>query len=210
VRGRKRAMTESEWVACGDMKKMPGFLRGKVSDRKLRLFACSCVRRPWWVLDDEFSRHAVEIAERYADGQVTAEELSRAHEQLDLDRGWEIWPAEAVTRSRFGPNEAAWAVDSVNLAVPPGTRCDLLRDLFGPLPFRNVPLDPAWLAWNDGTIVKLAASIYEGRAFEQMLILADALEEAGCGNEEMLTHCGQEGLLHVRGCWLLDLLLQKG
>jgi hypothetical protein len=84
----------------------------------------------------------------------------------------------------------------------------LLRDLFGPLPFRNVPLDPAWLVWNEDVIGKLAASIYEGRTFERMPILGDALEEAGCGNEEMLTHCRQQGLVHVRGCWLLDLLLR--
>jgi hypothetical protein len=94
-----------------------------------------------------------------------------------------------------------------------GSRCkgeDLLRDLFGPLPFRDVRIDPAWFAWNEGVVGKLAASIYEDRAFEQMPILADALEEAGCGNKEMLTHFRQQGQIHVRGCWLLDLLLQKG
>jgi hypothetical protein len=87
---------------------------------------------------------------------------------------------------------------------------NLLRDIFGPLPFREVPIDPAWLAWNACVVEKLAASIYEGRAFEQVPILGDALEEAGCGNQEMLTHCRQQGQPHVRGCWLLDLLLQKG
>jgi hypothetical protein len=85
-------------------------------------------------------------------------------------------------------------------------QADLLRDLFGPLPFREVPIDPVWLAWNDGVVGKLAASVYEGRAFEQMPILPDALEEAGCANEEMLTHCRQPGQPHVRGCWLLDLV----
>jgi hypothetical protein len=60
------------------------------------------------------------------------------------------------------------------------------------------------------SVEKLADSIYEERAFERMAILGDALEEAGCGNQEMLTHCRQQGLAHVRGCWALDLLMQKG
>jgi hypothetical protein len=85
----------------------------------------------------------------------------------------------------------------------------LLRDLFGPFPFREVPIDPAWLASNDGVVGKLAASIYEGRVFERMPILADALEEAGCGNQEMLMHCRQQGQPHARGCWLLDDILGK-
>src|SRR5262249_44589957 len=55
-----------------------------------------------------------------------------------------------------------------------------LRDLFGPAPFRRVALDPAWLIWQGGTIPKTAAAIYDERAFEQLPVLADALEEAGC------------------------------
>jgi hypothetical protein len=87
----------------------------------------------------------------------------------------------------------------------------LLRDLLGPLPFRPVPLDSAWLAWNDSTIVKLATSIYEEGAFgfHRMCILADALEEAGCINQEVLSHLRQQGSVHVKGCWVVDLLLGK-
>jgi hypothetical protein len=81
----------------------------------------------------------------------------------------------------------------------------LLRDIFHN-PFQPMPtIDPAWLAWNGGTIPKLAQAIYDGHAFDRMPILADALEEAGCDNEEMLGHCRGSGL-HVKGCWLLDLL----
>jgi hypothetical protein len=84
----------------------------------------------------------------------------------------------------------------------------LLRCLFGPLLFRTVPLALSWLAWNDGTIPKLAQAVYEERAFDRLPILADALEEAGCDNADILTHCRGPGP-HVRGCWLLDLLLAK-
>jgi hypothetical protein len=86
----------------------------------------------------------------------------------------------------------------------------LLGDIFGN-PFRPLPsaVEPAWLAWNDGTIPRLAQSIYEERRFAEMPILADALEEAGCTSADILAHCRGPGP-HVLGCWALDLLLRKG
>ena len=84
----------------------------------------------------------------------------------------------------------------------------LLHDLFGPLPFRSATLDPAWLAWQGGTILKLAQAIYQDRAFDSLPILADALEEAGCTKPDMLAHCREPGV-HVRGCWVVDLILGK-
>jgi hypothetical protein len=85
---------------------------------------------------------------------------------------------------------------------------EILRDLFGN-PLRPVSLDPAWLRWNDGTVVKLARGIYDEQALDRLPILADALEEAGCSNPEVLSHCRGPGP-HVRGCWVLDLLLNVG
>jgi hypothetical protein len=82
--------------------------------------------------------------------------------------------------------------------------CRLLRDVFGN-PFRPVPFDPVWLERNDGAARKLASVIYDERTFEQMPILGDALEEAGCPDESVLTHC-RSGGPHARGCWVLDLL----
>jgi hypothetical protein len=86
----------------------------------------------------------------------------------------------------------------------------LLRDIFGPLAFRPLPrLNAAWLAWESGTVPKLAAAIYDERAFDRLPVLADALEEAGCDAAELLAHLrGPEA--HVRGCWAVDLLLGKG
>ena len=85
-----------------------------------------------------------------------------------------------------------------------------MRDIFGPLAFRPLPLlNRAWLAWEGGTVPKLAASIYEERAFDRLPILADALEEAGCDAAELLTHLRGPGP-HVRGCWAVDLVLGKG
>lgn len=80
----------------------------------------------------------------------------------------------------------------------------LLRDLIGN-PFRPSSADPSWIT-ND--VVALAQALYEERAFDRLPILADALEEAGCDNQDILSHCRQLGD-HVRGCWAVDLLLGK-
>jgi hypothetical protein len=95
-------------------------------------------------------------------------------------------------------------------------QADLLRDIFGCLPFRDVRLDAAWLTWNDRAAVKLAQAGYEARFLPEgtldpglLAVLADALEEAGCDNEEVLDHLRQEGQVHVRGCWVIDFLLNK-
>ena len=83
----------------------------------------------------------------------------------------------------------------------------VLRDLIG-IPFRPVILNPTWLAWNDGTVRRIAQVIYEELAFGRMPILADALMDAGCDNEEIVNHCRSD-TLHVKGCWVVDLLLGK-
>jgi hypothetical protein len=75
-------------------------------------------------------------------------------------------------------------------------------------PFRPCTVSPSWLAWNDGAIRKMAQSIYDDRAFDRLPLLADALEEAGCADAALLGHC-RSGGEHVRGCWVVDLLLGK-
>jgi hypothetical protein len=84
---------------------------------------------------------------------------------------------------------------------------DLLRDLLGN-PFRPVSLDSAWLAWNGGTVQRMAQTIYDEYRFGDLPILADALEDAGCTDADILSHC-RSGGEHVRGCWVIDLLLGK-
>jgi hypothetical protein len=86
-------------------------------------------------------------------------------------------------------------------------QCDLLRDIMGN-PFHAVTVDPAWLTWRGGTIPKLSLAIYNGRRFSDLPVLADALEEAGCTESNVLKHCRRPGR-HVRGCWAVDLLSKK-
>jgi hypothetical protein len=96
----------------------------------------------------------------------------------------------------------AWAYDAEHRS-----QCALLMDIFGAL-VTPVAVEPEWLAWNGGAVVQLAHGIYDERCFEDLFILADALEEAGCAEAALLGHCRQPGE-HVRGCWLVDLLLDK-
>src|SRR5262249_13403149 len=87
-------------------------------------------------------------------------------------------------------------------------QADLLREVVSN-PFRMVGIGRAgWLGWRGGTLVELARSIYGERRFDSIAVLACALEEAGCKNADILTHCRQPGV-HVRGCWPVDLLLAK-
>jgi hypothetical protein len=81
------------------------------------------------------------------------------------------------------------------------------HDIFGN-PFRPTVLDPAWLALNDGAVRKVAQVIYDERRFADLPILADALEDAGCIDAAILAHCRGPGE-HVRGCWVVDLLLGR-
>jgi hypothetical protein len=86
--------------------------------------------------------------------------------------------------------------------------CALIRDIFGN-PYRQPPvLDRSWLAWNGGTIPNLARTMYASKRFRDLPILGDALEEAGCTDETVLAHCRGPGP-HVRGCWVVDWILEK-
>ncbi len=231
-------MTEAEWLVCTDPLAMLRFLHGRASERKLRLWMCACARRLWSQLADESDRRAVEVAERYADGATNRSELeqarrvivnvrnlgARANELLD----WRSPACLAWCATRKNTNTAArdasvaeiwyagaWASSHSDIGWkmsgdPPAERvwqAHVLRDLFGD-PFRTVAVDPLWLAWNDRTVPRLAQVIYDERAYDRLPILADALEEAGCTDADILNHCRQPGE-HVRGCWVLDALLGK-
>jgi hypothetical protein len=81
--------------------------------------------------------------------------------------------------------------------------CDLIRDLFNP--FRPVTFDPAW---RTPAVLALARAISEERSFGDMPLLGDALEEAGCNSGHLLAHC-REVREHLKGCWAIDLILDK-
>ena len=100
-------------------------------------------------------------------------------------------PHESKEWHAIGPREE-WA------------QTQLLRDIFGN-PFRPVAFSPSW---RTDTALSLARQMYESRDFSAMPILADALQDAGCDIEDILSHCRGPGP-HVRGCWVVDLVLGK-
>ena len=220
-------MTEEQWLTCTDPTLMLEFLQGKVSDRKLRLFAGACCRGLLGA-NNEYARQAVEVVELFADGHSNKAALKRARQEVraarhdrpmrgqESQREWSLcWITEvAATENSFAMVASEMSRLAAEGILPWSTDrqvacCSLLRDIVGPLPFRPVTIDPSLLRWNDGTVSPIAAGIYDARAFERMGILADALLDAGCDDEKMLQHCRQQEAVHTKGCWVLDLLLGK-
>jgi hypothetical protein len=220
-------MTEEQWLSEAVSEKLLNHVKGKLSERKLRLYAVACCRR---VVDDGPGRAALEAAERFADDALPKKALTAAKKAyrgsvLSMSyvcsvAGRSCWGAVrfaarfAVEHVAHGPIWAAAAIsDRLDVceqlrASEKRVQADLMRDVAGNL-FRPVALDPAWLTWRDATIVKLAQTIYADRAFERLGILADALEEAGCHDAVLLGHCRGNGL-HAKGCWAVDALVGKG
>jgi hypothetical protein len=216
-------MTETEWLSCEDPEAMLAFLRkaSKLTRRKGRLFGVAVCHRIGHLLTDGRSRRAVEVAERYADGEATPEELDAAY-----DAAFDVAAALSEGADPGASRSAAWAASiaahpqytgeavALEAAQAAGTKdewtaqANLLRCLFGN-PFRPAAIAPALLSWRDGTIRRLARALYDGCRFGDLPVLADALEDAGCDGEEVLRHCRSRGN-HVRGCWVFDLILGRG
>ncbi len=231
-------MTAAEWEGCTDPTRMLDDLAssGTLSERKARLFAVACSRTVGDFLTDERSRQAVEIAEQYADGLVGRKALSAA--RRNAFSASKILPAVSTgpghgaaahaavvalcacrDARRYGRGSvAAGTAGCTNSLVffvrgdaagwaDREAQCHLIRCIFGN-PFRPRAIDPAWLGHGDGTVVKLAQAVYDDRAFDRLPVLADALEEGGCRDADVLGHCRELGE-HVRGCWVVDLILSK-
>jgi hypothetical protein len=214
-------MTETEWLACPDPVPMLEFLEGRLSDRKLRLFACACVRRIWPLLADDRSRKAVEAAERFAEGRAGREELAaacadadRAHAEAPRDSNFRALDAAPHTAeedlSASAADAAVCAADAVRIAADGDEtareeecrrQAAILRCVAGN-PFRPTVIDPAWLT---PRVVELAQGFCEGRFCSLPHGLAEALQQAGCDDSEVLAHC-HEPAGHVRGCWVADSL----
>jgi hypothetical protein len=232
-------MTEQEWVACTSLDKMLGSRWGKVNPavrqagrRKLRLFACACLRQVWPHMADPGSRQAVEVAEGYADGRASRKHLTDAHDAAwRAGRGLSLPDNSGAggAATVFGAGRAAiesaataatlaWRARHAGLlsereAEQVGVeQCKLLRDIIGLLPFRPATVSPAW---QTPQAVALAQAAYDQRELPagtldlaRLAVLADALEDAGCDQADLLAHLRGTGL-HVRGCWAVDLLLGK-
>jgi hypothetical protein len=212
-------MDEHFWITSDNTDELLQGLGAAPSKRKARLFACGCCREIWHLITDARARAAVEASEVYADRAVTQREMLRIRKTaLSAPNTPAHWAAHAASRPVLA---LPWIADLARFALvqkgpvsghcynprPSKSQSDLLRDIFGN-PFRAVRIDPSWLACKDQILVKLAQAIYDERAFDRLPILADALEDAGCTDADILGHCRSPGP-HVRGCWVVDLLLGK-
>ena len=191
-------LSEYAWQSGNDALAMLNHLHGRASERKLRLLAAACCRL-LLVEPAEVGARVADVAERFAEGRARLEELH------DAAAGAEAPLIQAVTRAM--ESQAAWEAVRIGQqdgAARSGDLCELIRELFGN-PFRPLVVDPSWLQWRDGLVVHMARTIHEQRCFDDLSILADALEEAGCDHPDLLSHCRRPGG-HVPGCWALDLL----
>jgi hypothetical protein len=218
-------MTEAEWLGCTDNRVLLGVSLEHASMRKGRLFACACCRRIWAALDGLASegplvRRAVEVAEALTERLASSEEVERfireanGHRTYDFGNGHDhvnvalslvhedtpVVMGIAASYSLFLGHGQQWGRAS---------QCDLLRDLF---PYRLPSIPPQCLR---PEVVQLAQVAYQERLLPSseldsacLTILADALEEAGCTDQALLSHLRTPGF-HVRGCWAVDLILAK-
>jgi hypothetical protein len=233
--GKESLLTDKKWLSCTDPERMLESFLGKASERKIRLFAVACCQRIRHLLTHEASREALQVAEAYADKLLGFEErqsswdaafqvLVRSLHSLTRDSArqgssltaaeFAAWAASrSLHRSWINVSTYTWqqvrdavfltagAVAAKNEATE---MASLMRCIFGN-PFKPVTIDPAWVTAN---VVALAQTIYDQRSFEVLPILGDALEDAGCDNADILEHC-RSGGEHVRGCWVVDLVLEK-
>jgi hypothetical protein len=209
-------MTEAEWLASLEPLTVFQNLKGKPSTRKMRLASTACCRHTLHLLKHEISRIAVEAAELYADKLITSAEVHAIEEQasevVELSRQYgsdqsaDATHAAALCLALWA--DAKWGTQQVlgltEKIIGRRTQMDILRCVFR-ISYRPVTFHPSWLT---PTAVALANGIYAERAFDRMPMLADALEEAGCDNVDVLLHCRGD-CPHVRGCWVIDGVLGK-
>jgi hypothetical protein len=222
-------MTERQWLASADPAALLAALRERIEwpRRKWRHFALACLEpfRPHFPHSGDFSA-VLEMIAHDAEGEWTFEEADRAQQgavrilQLVVeDASEQRWHyvaqalGDALLMAVHGKTATYFVAAGCQTAAgylatgewEERRQVALVHEIFGN-PFRPVALDPLWLTTD---VLALARGIYDERAFDRMPILADALQDAGCDNDDVLRHCRDAKQTHVRGCWALDLLLNK-
>jgi hypothetical protein len=210
---------DAEWRSCSIPEFLILYLRTlhfPFSNRKQRLLACARLLQDPRATTGGLSRRVIEAGERLADYPSDDTDRKALADALERIQRRRRFPPNPVVRQRLNLlravlNRDFYLYSSYLGASSPGednpAGCALIRDAVGD-PHRPAALDPAWLTWGGGAVRKLAQVIYDERAFDRLPILADALQDAGCANADVLTHC-REPAEHVRGCWVVDLLLRQ-
>ena len=214
-------MSEQEWEGTDPWTILRCFREINVSDRKLRLLGYYCCKHIENLLFDNEYLELLKLSEAYADDGKKIARIDDLVDRLSSSLGYITIsnPIESarravlsITASRcprpLEPDDTPCLERAASHAVFAGADVlnvvALLREIVGN-PFRSVTIDPRRLT---STVVDLATAIYDERAFDRVRILADALLDAGCDNEEIIAHCRSKET-HVRGCWVVDLILGK-
>lgn len=227
-------MTETEWLAATRPDPLLGFMRKKVSHRKLRLYACACYRQVWDLLREQGTRDSVILAEQYADGDITDLYFRLGLAELERGSAALVRATAAYIENQVGEasreTAALWAFDVTRNKLPRDTtptpiwnrewqqaynqmetrQVALVRDVINP--YHPAPVFPKW---KTPLVLELALDAYKSRPGKDGLldttilsILADALEDANCPHPRIMDHLRSPGP-HVRGCWALDHLLVR-
>ena len=246
-------MTAEEWLAEIDFRRRFRFVEARLSERKRRLLAVAFCRAIWHVNRNETLQTTVELAETFADGNSTVQELDhfkqlcrevaiRSHEEYVRLSSVPLYEGDVALNYDPTPDANRWELESelawtasyvANTPIhveATGDRAMIVAELglldrvrmprrefregeFGELvaeiagnPFEPVEFLPEW---RTSTATALAREMYRSRDFSAMPILADALQDAGCDSAAVLDHCRDPNAIHVRGCWAVDLLLDK-
>jgi hypothetical protein len=218
-------VTEADWLAAADPAGMMRCDLVLASPRKVRLCGCAAVRAFADQITDPRLWKALDAAERYADGRLSRTGLKHWSDQVNrlclvASRDEPVRTLASRVRDAVANcchNHPAYyqkvvhwlshlggCVNAETLRAVRAAQVGIVRDIFGN-PFRPVPIDPRW---RTADVLGLAGGIYEERAFDRMPLLADALMDAGCDSDDILAHC-RSGGPHVRGCWVVDLVLGK-
>jgi hypothetical protein len=208
-----------------------------ITDRKVQLYCVACARRVLHLVPNKLVNRAVELAEQQVDAptgtMTTAARSVHAEIVAELDQygpapdylprppldplteaAYELAadlaePEQIGARVRYMGGQAAalvaLAAGDPNTNPEAAFQVAFHRDIFGNM-FRKAELAPVW---RTDTVIALAQGMYESRDFRAMPILADALQDAGCDDNDILNHCRDANQVHVRGCWVVDLVLGK-
>jgi hypothetical protein len=218
---RGSGLAEDDYLACCNPQRLVSFLANRNvpwSVRRVSLLGCACLRLGWDRLHEEM-RRCIETAEALADQQKDRgrekrrkESRRRFHDwtrEQNSAPGWDEDLAQRVLGTLATDRDGAWlAWSGIFRLKPLGPVCpgQLVHDIFGN-PFRPLTVDLRWLDRLGGAVLHLARGIYDTHRFNEMPVLGDALEDAGCTDRAILDHCRGPGP-HARGCWLLDTLLR--
>jgi hypothetical protein len=218
-------MTEEEWCAAGVAHMRPAVVA--LGPRLCRLFVCACLRLAAEQIEQARAGvgSVAETVELFADTGKSKAALRRARQWVRETRhqmfrdapspvpyqtgaAMRLLMAAEIATSETIPHDAVQEVLAAlfifGQTEPRQTLYPVVREVFGPPTFPT--FRPEWCT---DTAVTLARTMFEFREFSAMPILADALQDAGCDNEQILSHCRDANQPHVRGCWVVDLVLGK-